>query len=480
MKCPTQPTAIPVTALLLACLVLALGGLSSTARGDAIDDYLQRELATRQIPGLALAVVRHGIVERISAYGLANIETGTPVTADSIFAIASLDKGITASGVMKAMEQGKLDVADPITKYVDVPLPSVTLGMLLSHTSGLPDMDQVLAEQYGAHPFQHYATDELLAAVRNARPIGAPGTRYYYSDAGLFLAQLATQKAEGRPWFAWMQQTLFRPAGMHNVVTLHPTAIIPHRVAPYTFDAGQHLIRDGRTEVDYDLMYNDIGMTVGDFARWLSMLDGRGPLSAASVKRLWMPVTLADGLPTREVFAFSGYGMGFGLDDVLGEPVILHTGHSGVAYVKFPRLDLAVVVFTNLEHPMGSDPAGLALGVAGLLEPRVSLAALSAGSAHEPVAAQGLRHDYELFVAGTPDLAHYAARLRDTVWLNRDTFSGRLPRLGGLVAWQFLREAPVDSEQSLLFRATHAHGVVYARFSLDPAGLVTRLVWWHL
>jgi CubicO group peptidase (beta-lactamase class C family) len=480
LKRPAQPTVIPVAALLLACSALALGGLSSFARGDAIDDYLQRELATRQIPGLALAVVRHGNVERISAYGLANIETGTPVSADSIFAIASLDKGITATGVMKAMEQGKLSVADPITKYVDVPLPSVTLGMLLSHTAGLPDMDQALAEHYGAHLFQHYSTDELLVAVRNARPVGAPGTRYYYSDAGFFLAQLATQKAVGQPWFAWMQKTLFRPAGMQNVVTMHPTAIIAHRVAPYTFDSGQHLIRDGRTEVDYDLMYNDIGMTVGDFARWLIMLDGRGPLSAASVKRLWTQVTLADGFPTREVYAFSGYGMGFGLDDVLGEPVILHTGHSGVAYVKFPRLDLAVVVFTNLEHPMGSDPAGMALEVAGLLEPRVSLAALPAGNAHEPVAAKGLRHDYELFVAGTPDLAHYAAQLRDAVWLNRDTFSGRLPRLGGLKSWQFLREAPVDGDRSLLFRATHAHGVVYVRLSLDHAGLVTRLVWWHL
>ena len=479
MKRPTKSTAIPVTARCSPVWCWRLGGLSSAARGDAIDDYLQRELATRQIPGLALAVVRHGTVERISTYGLANIETGTPVTADSIFAIASLDKGITATGVMKAMEQGKLNVADPITKYVDVPLPSVTLGMLLSHTSGLPDMDQALAEQYGARPFQHYSTDELIVAVRNARPIAPPGTRYYYSDAGLFLAQLATQKAVGQPWFEWMQQTLFRPAGMQNVVTMHPTAIIPHRVAPYTFDSGQHLIRDGRTEFDYDLMYNDIGMTVGDFARWLIMLDGRGPLSAASVKRLWTPVTLADGLPTREIYAFSGYGMGFGLDDVLGEPVILHTGHSGVAYVKFPRLDLAVVVFTNLEHPMGSDPAGMALGVAGLLEPRVSLAALPP-AAHAPVAAHRLRLDYELFVAGTPDLAHYAPRLRDTVWMNRDTFSGRLPRLGGLVSWQFLREAPVDGEQSLLFRATHAHGVVYARFSLDHDGLVTRLVWWHL
>ena len=63
-------------------------------------------------------------------------------------------------------------------------------------------------------------------------------------------------------------------------------AIVPHRVAAYTFDATQHLIRDDRTDVDYGPMYNDLGMTVGDFARWLIMLDGHGPLSAASVETL--------------------------------------------------------------------------------------------------------------------------------------------------------------------------------------------------
>lgn len=464
--------------LLLLLWLAAVPGLVPAAHADAIDEYLQREQLTRHIPGMALAIVRHGRVERVSNYGLANIETATPVTANSVFAIASLDKGVTASGVLKAVEEGKLALEDPIAKYLDFPPPPLTLAMLLSHTSGLPDMSEILASQYGAHTFQHYTTEELLAAVRDAHPIAAPGTRYYYSDAGLFLAQLATAKATGQPWLQWMQQTLFHPAGMLGVVNLDPHAIIANRVSAYTFDDKQQLIRDDRTDVDYGDLYNDLGMTVADFARWLIMLDGHGPLSAASVQRMWTQSRLTDGSPAREVYSFSGYGLGSGLDDVLGERAILHTGHSGVAYVKFPALDLAVVVFTNLEHPMGSDPAGLALGVAGLLEPKVSLQALA--PARAPAAATQLKRDYELFIAGTPDLARYAVGLRPTLWAVRDTFSGRLPRLGPLVGWQFLRAAPVDGEPSLLFRASHEHGDVYVRFSTDRDGRVTRLVWWHL
>jgi D-alanyl-D-alanine carboxypeptidase len=448
-------------------------------RADAVDDYLQRELASRGIPGLALAIVRHGRIERVSTYGTANLETGTPVTADSVFAIASLDKGITATGVLKASEQGRLSLADPITRYVDVPLPGVNLAMLLSHTSGLEDMDQVIAEKYGSRIFQQYSTDDLLAAVSDATR-AAPGAQYHYSDAGLFLAQLATERATGRAWMDWMQESIFRPAGMQNVVTMDPHSVIPHRVSPYTFDAGQRLIRDDRTDVDFGSIYNDIGMTVGDFARWLIMLDGHGPLSEASIRTLWTPAMLADGSPAREIYSFSGYGLGFGLDDVLGQRVILHTGHSGVAYVKFPALDLAIVVFTNLEHPKGSDPAGLALGVAGLLEPSVSLRTLAAPRSGEPPAARTLRRAYADFLAGTPDLSAYSQQLQSTAWSTRDTFHDRLPRLGPLVSWTFLRESVVDGEPAFLFRAEHAHGEVYARFSLNPQGRISRLVWWHL
>ena len=457
--------------------MVASGG--SVVRADAVDDYLQRELKSRRIPGLALAVVRHSRVERISTFGFANLETGTPVTADSVFAIASLDKGITATGVLKASEQGKLSLADPITKCLEVPLPGVNLAMLLSHTSGLEDMDQAIAEKYGARLFQHYSTDDLLEAVSNASR-APPGAQYHYSDAGLFLAQLAIERSTGRSWLDWMQESLFRPAGMLNVLTMDPHAVIAHRVSSYTFDAEQRLVRDDRTDVDYGPLYNDLGMTVADFARWVIMLDGHGPLSEASIKTLWTPATLADGSPAREVYSFSGYGLGFGLDEVLGQRVILHTGHSGVAYVKFPALDLAVVVFTNLEHPRGSDPAGLALGVAGLLEPSVSLRTIPASRSGEPPAAHQLRQAYEVFLAGEPDLSGYSPQLQATVWSNRDTFQDRLPRLGPLVSWAFLRESVVDGEPAFLFRAEHTHGEIYLRFSLDPQGRISRLVWWHL
>jgi len=451
------------------------------AHADAVDDYLMRERAVRQIPGMELAVVRHGQITRISAYGTANLETDTPVTPDSVFPIASLDKAVTASGVLKAAELGKLQVDDLIPKYVDVPFPGVTLAMLLSHTSGLPDMGVVLAQRYGSRTSQHYTTAELLDAVRSAALDAGPNVQCAYSDAGLFLAQLATQQAVGQRWFEFMQEVLFHPSGMQHVVTFDPHAVIPNRVSGYTFDDAQHLIRDDRTDVQYGELYNDIGMTIGDFARWVIMLDGRGQLSPASVTRMMTPTILGDGTVAQAVFPFSDYGLGVGLDELLGHPMWLHTGSSGVAWIKIPDLDVAVVVFTNLAHSKGSDPAGLAIAVAGLLEPQLSLRKLPTARGPLPAAGRALRKDYELFYAGTPNLQRYTPHARRLMWQNRRTFfSGRSPRLGALKDWQFLRSTVIEGKDSYQYRATHEHGEIYVRFSLTRDGLIEHLVWWHL
>src|SRR5687767_2174552 len=85
---------------------------ASILRADAVDDYLRREMELRRIPGLAYAVVDGDRNVRSGYLGLANLELQVPVDERSVFAIASLDKELTAAGVMKLVEQGKLSLDD--------------------------------------------------------------------------------------------------------------------------------------------------------------------------------------------------------------------------------------------------------------------------------------------------------------------------------------------------------------------------------
>jgi CubicO group peptidase (beta-lactamase class C family) len=460
--------------ILAGALALALlPGGARPARADAIDDYLRAEMAARTVPGLALAVARDGAVVRVGGYGLAHVELGAPVTDGAIFAIASLDKQLTAAGVLAAAERGRLGLDDPLAKWVDVPFAGVTLRQLLAHTSGLPDQ---VAGGFEGRAFTDYTTDQLLATVAGLAPVAPPGHRFLYSDAGLFLAQLATEKAVGEPWWDFMRRELFAPAGMTSVRSMAPGDLIPGRVSAYTLDGAGALVRDRRLDTDYGPLYSDVGMTVADFARWLAALDLGRPLAAASVAAMTTPVVLADGSPGGELFQWSRYGLGVGLDDFRGEPVVLHSGHSGVGFVRFPARRLAVVVFTNLEHPAGSDPVGLALGVAGLLEPALALPA----PAPPPPATARLEAEYRRLLAGAPALDGYAPRLREVAWAGAGGLAGRAPRLGALERFEFLEAREVDGEPSLLYRATHARGRILLRFSLDGSGAISRLVWWHL
>ena len=461
-------------------LLFLLHALPASLAADSVDDYLAREMALRKIPGLALAVARDGEIVRVSSYGQANVETGTPVTAESVFAIASLDKQITATALVKAAELGKLRLDDPVSQWVDIHLPGATLRQLVSHLAGLPD-DTVPSFQ--GRFLTDYSSDELLRQAQGLVPIAPPGRRFLYSDTGLLLAQLATEGAAGEPWWDFARRTVFGPAGMTTPVSMVPSLVLPHRVSAYTLDGAGELVRDRRLDTDFGPLYSDLGMTVADFARFVAAQDGERVLSPAGVTTLTTPARLFDGSPAGEIFQWSRYGLGVGLDDLLGEPVTLHSGHSGVGFVRFPRRHLTVVVFTNLEHAAGSDPVGLAIGVAGLLDPAFSLAALAAlpGAGTDSALRARLRADYEAFLTGRPDLERYAPAIALPVWEGAPGLAGRIPRLGALQQFEVLRDGPLDGERTLLCRAQHARGTIYWRASLDATGeRITRLVWWHV
>ena len=465
-------------ALLLGSLLAPLA--SETAlHADAVDDYLAREMALRRIPGLGLAVARDGEVVRVSSYGLANVETGTPVAAESVFAIASLDKQVTAAALVKAAELGKLGLDDPVSQWVDIVLPGATLRQLVSHLSGLPD-DTV--PSFEGRYLTDYTSEQLLRQAQGLVPVAPPGRRFLYSDTGLLLAQIATEKAVGEPWWDFVRRSLFVPAGMTTPVSMTPALLLPHRVSAYTLDGSGELVRDRRLDTDFGPLYSDLGMTVADFARFLAAQDGERLLSRSGVAELTTPSRLNDGSPAGEIFQWSRYGLGVGLDDLLGEPVTLHSGHSGVGFVRLPRRRLTVVVFTNLEHPAGSDPVGLAMGVAGRLEPALALAALAPlQPPPDPALARRLRSDYEDFLTGQATLERYAPALALPAWEGAPGLAGRLPRLGALQAFEVLGDTPLDGERTLLCRARHESGTIYWRVSLDPRGeRITRLVWWHV
>jgi CubicO group peptidase (beta-lactamase class C family) len=119
---------------------LLLAGCANTLQADAIDDYVTAEMARERIPGVALAIVKHGELMRAQGYGFANIEHRVPVHPDTIFQSGSIGKQFTSTAVMLLVEDGKLRLDESIrTDLPDSPKwwAPITLRHLLTHTSGL-------------------------------------------------------------------------------------------------------------------------------------------------------------------------------------------------------------------------------------------------------------------------------------------------------------------------------------------------------
>ncbi len=124
-------------------LFLTLFFLPSTtiAQQDSIDVFITNRMKEQGIVGLSVGIVKNGKVVKAKGYGLANIELNIPASEKTVYKIASISKQFIAVGIMKLVQEGRLRLSDPITKYIkNAPAKwnSITIRHLLNHASGLP------------------------------------------------------------------------------------------------------------------------------------------------------------------------------------------------------------------------------------------------------------------------------------------------------------------------------------------------------
>ncbi|MGB9072887.1 MAG: serine hydrolase domain-containing protein [Terriglobales bacterium] len=436
------------------------GGLTAEA-----DSYAKAEMKSRGIPGLAVAVVRDGRIVAAQAYGLANLELNVPVTLDTIFPIASLDKQLTASGIMLLVQGGKVRLDDEISSYFKDPPASwkgIHVAHLLSHTSGLPD---VVEEELGGRPFVSYTTEQLLSNVKRQNLLFPPGTGFKYSDAGLFLSQLITEKASGMPWWRFVTERLFTPAGMTSMIEMDPAAIIKNRVSGHELGTNGEIISNRRTAVDLGPLYNDVGASIVDFARWAAALETDRVVPRALRDQMWTPKARAN-----EILYWRDYGFGWGLDSYLGVRVVLHSGHTGMGILVLPEQRISVIVFTNLDNRFGTDAQGLALGIAGIYVPEISLLAMQPKTDPDPSRKERVQEEFVQLVKGGPNYGQYSNTLFPGIQEGVIDFATRTPHFGALQSFSFLEER--DDEKLVYYRADFANARLFLRVGFDSAGKI--------
>ncbi|MGC4118708.1 MAG: serine hydrolase domain-containing protein [Myxococcales bacterium] len=217
------------SAALLASIVAAAAGEPAPDASAPPFDSRQLEIladeqvakATSQfhVPGAVVVVVKDGEVVFAKGYGLANLETKTPVAADRTrFFVASVTKAVTATAVMQLVEQGKLDLRADVNGYLeDLPLAAtypepVTLAHLLTHTSGIDNTMLGMGVPEGASPLP-------LGELLKAHPLGRvrpPGALFSYANRNYSLAGRLVEIASGERFADYVERHVLAPLGMEH------------------------------------------------------------------------------------------------------------------------------------------------------------------------------------------------------------------------------------------------------------------------
>jgi CubicO group peptidase (beta-lactamase class C family) len=187
-----------------------------------VEAAARQAMATSTTPGLAVALVHHGQVAWARGYGLADRATRESVTASTRFQAASLSKPVTAWGVLRLVEQGRIGLDEPVVgrlrRWHPPPSPfdpeGITVRRLLSHTAGLSVHGY--AGQGPEEPPPPIAAS-LSGEAGGSFPVEllqAPGRGWLYSGGGYSVLQLLVEELTGRPFAAFMRREVLVPLGM--------------------------------------------------------------------------------------------------------------------------------------------------------------------------------------------------------------------------------------------------------------------------
>lgn len=369
--------------LLLAFMVLAL-----PARAASLDEVAREEMAKRHIPGLSLAVLKEGKLVVMKNFGVANLETGTPVTSQTVYKIASLSKAFIADAILLLQQDGKLSLDDRASKYLgDAPSSwqDITIRQLLNHVSG------IVRDPPDYHPYNEQPPMDVIRSTYAVPLASPPSEKYLYSNVGYYvLAQIITL-ASGQPWDNYIAANFFKPAGMTATRTT-TRDVIPRRASGYYWRTDRYINAEEWVGVRPSGAFMS---TIEDMARWERFQRSpEFPLNAESR-------ALAISLPRLKDGAPSNYGFGWMTDKFLGRTRIHHDGvYPGFRsdYEKFDN-GLSVILLTNSEN---GSVESVALKFAGLFDanlvmPNFKLVAAAPSNAQvgTPVTIKVTAHDLD-------------------------------------------------------------------------------------
>ena len=318
-----------------------------------LDAFIQSEIDAKGIPAVSIAVVDDQSLVWTKGYGLSDPETMSPVTAETNYRVASVSKLFTSLMVMQLVEQGVLDLDEPIITYAPKFQPEnpfeipITLRQLLTHRSGL------VREPPVGHYFDptEPTLEDMVRSLNQTSLIYAPKSRIKYSNAAVSLAGYVVERVRQIPFEAHAQEALIDPLGMEH------TSFLARDDLRENLGIGYMWRYDTNALAEAPVFQLGIGpaanlyTTVSDLGKFVSALfaiargDRADILSPESLEQMWT-------VQFAEPDAKNGYGLGFYVSEFES---LRRVQHAGVMYgyatrvYALPEAQVGVALVANLD-----------------------------------------------------------------------------------------------------------------------------------
>ena len=345
---------------------LALSGLRAQTTANqyrqVLDPALERFVQEQNIAGLAIGIVQDDALVYSRGFGFMKLgESQKPITPDTLFHMASITKLFVGTSVMQLHEQGKIDLDAPVVQYLqyfqlkDPRFRSIKVREMLTHTSGMPDVDDY---HWDKPQYDDGALERYVRSLRGEKLRWDPGSKFAYSNMAYEVLGDLVAKVSGVSFEDYVEAHILKPLGMTS------STLLFQKADPASLATGYAKNKAGALVAVPHYPYNrehtpssNLHSNVLDMARWAMANLNRGSLGSMRILRgdtydlLWKP--------TREIAPDSQkyIGISWFLTTMEGEQAAYHSGGDDgfrTLLILLPERHAAIVFMTNCEHaPMG-------------------------------------------------------------------------------------------------------------------------------
>jgi CubicO group peptidase (beta-lactamase class C family) len=368
---------------------------------------------------------------------------------------------------MMLVEEGKVSVDDPISKYIAESPASwrgITLRHLLTHTSGLKNYNGLP----GFELREHLKRAEFLKRIGAYPQSFAPGEAHSYGNINYSLLGYVIEQVSGQSYWRFISERIFKPLGMTATRDRNPHDVIKNRAQGYEWQDGQLVGRDNDlTDV---FSAGAIVSTVQDLEKWEAGFRTGLLLKPATIEQMWTPVRLNSGMTYP-------YGFGWRIETLRGHPVRRHAGQTSgfsASIALYPEDRMTVIVLCNI----GTDGVASHIGqaIAKLQAPALSLSTLEIKRDEDPQTTARLR---ELLTGLLADKTSSAMLTKDALnSLSTDPERAswqRIAAYGPLRALDVVGREVEGSGRRLSYRAEVGEHLLLLSFVLNGDGKIAEL-----